>query len=67
MYFSDLFNRGQATETLGRELNLGVVEVSKTLKPDGVGLSKQPGDQTKNSFPNRQIVNKVSFSTFDFF
>jgi hypothetical protein len=31
------------------------------FKAGGVGLSRKPGDQTKNSFNNRQIVNDVPF------
>jgi hypothetical protein len=38
-----------------------------SFKACGVGLSRKPGDQTKNSFTNRQIVDNVSFPTFDFF
>jgi hypothetical protein len=34
----------------------------QNLKAGGVGLSRNPGDQTKNSFINRQIENKVNFS-----
>jgi len=37
------------------------------IKAGGVGLSRKPGDQTKNFFSNRQRVNNVSFPTFDFF
>jgi len=32
MYFSDLFDRGQETETLERELNLGVGVGSRALR-----------------------------------
>jgi hypothetical protein len=34
------------------------------IKAGGVGLSRKPGDQTKNSFSNRQIVSYVPFFTF---
>jgi hypothetical protein len=37
------------------------------FKTGGVGLSRKPGDQTKDSFSNRQIVNNVSFPIFNFF
>ena len=34
------------------------------IKAGGVGLSRKPGDQTKNSFVNRQIVSTLPFSAF---
>jgi hypothetical protein len=38
------------------------------IKAGGVGISRKPGDQTKNSFSNGQRVNNVSFPTSaDFF
>jgi hypothetical protein len=37
------------------------------IKAGGVGLSRKSRDQEKNSFSNREIVNNVSFPTFDFF
>jgi hypothetical protein len=37
---------------------------SSRSKAGGVGFSKKPADQTKNSFSNRQIVNTLPFSAF---
>jgi hypothetical protein len=34
----------------------------QSFKTGGVGFSRKPGDQTKNSFINKQIDNKVNFS-----
>jgi len=34
------------------------------FKAGGMGISRKPGDQTKNSFSNRQIVNTLPFSAF---
>jgi hypothetical protein len=36
----------------------------QSFKAGGVGLSRKPKDQTKNSFSNRQIVNTLPFSAF---
>jgi len=32
------------------------------IKAGGVGYSRKPGDQAKNSFSNRQMVRNVPFS-----
>jgi hypothetical protein len=42
-------------------------EEYRTGKTGGVGFSRKSGDQTKNSFSNRQRGNNVSFPAVDFF
>jgi hypothetical protein len=55
----------------GASIRTGVefrsLKSQRNFKAGGVGISRKPEDQTKNSFSNRQILNNVSFPTFDFF
>ena len=48
-------------------VEFGSYRIEESYRAGGIGFLRKPGDPAKNSFINRQIVNNVSFPTFDFF